>query len=358
MTTSLRIFFIGGLTAYRGLINWLSPWIFIPSLVVTPIFQIFLFVYIGRAAGVQSDELFVIGNAIQYASIPCIFSMTHAIAGERYQQTLAYLLVSPAGRLSIVLGRALPVVVNGEPGGDPGAQRGGLGAEGRGRLLAQAPGRQVKAGPANRLHHQRGLGQQVGPANGPRHLRRLEAGVEAATQVGRQMGGRARPQQKRAALLAVKLSSADVQRLAEQPGRLLVGEPAHRLLGSAPDPAGGPGPLTDDGRHGPVARQFEHRWPRRTVVPLDRIGRRAVEAHPVGGSQGMLNHIAHQGMHEAVPAGLAIGLHEPGCTGLVDQGQAAHYRPVQHAGDHGDGKAAAHDGSGLQQTHAVGRETA
>jgi ABC-2 type transport system permease protein len=113
VTTSLRIFFIGGLTAYRGLINWLSPWIFIPSLVVTPIFQIFLFVYIGRAAGVQSDEFFVIGNAIQYASIPCIFSMTHAIAGERYQQTLAYLLVSPAGRLSIFLGRALPVVVNG-----------------------------------------------------------------------------------------------------------------------------------------------------------------------------------------------------------------------------------------------------
>jgi hypothetical protein len=30
----------------------------------------------------------------------------------------------------------------------------------------------------------------------------------------------------------------------------------------------------------------------------------------------------------------------------------------QHAGDHGDGKAAAHDGGSLQQTHAVGRETA
>jgi ABC-2 type transport system permease protein len=112
VTTSLRIFFIGGLTAYRGLINWLSPWIFIPSLVVTPIFQILLFVYIGRTAGVQSDEFFVVGNAIQYASIPCIFSTTHAIAGERYQQTLAYLLVSPAGRVPLFLGRALPVIVN------------------------------------------------------------------------------------------------------------------------------------------------------------------------------------------------------------------------------------------------------
>jgi ABC-2 type transport system permease protein len=110
--TSLRIFFIGGLTAYRGLINWLSPWIFVPTLVVSPIFQILLFVYIGRSAGVQSDEFFVIGNAVQYASIPCLFSMTHAIAGERNQQTLAYILVSPAGRLPLFLGRALPVVVN------------------------------------------------------------------------------------------------------------------------------------------------------------------------------------------------------------------------------------------------------
>jgi ABC-2 type transport system permease protein len=112
VTVSLRIFFIGGLTAYRGLINWLSPWIFVPSLIVTPVFQILLFVYIGRAAGVQSDEFFVVGNAIQYASIPCIFSMTHAIAGERYQQTLAYLLVSPAGRLPIFLGRGLPVIAS------------------------------------------------------------------------------------------------------------------------------------------------------------------------------------------------------------------------------------------------------
>lgn len=112
MTVALRIFFIGGITAYRGLINWLSPWIFFPTLIVAPLFQIFLFVYIGRNAGVQSDEFYVIGNAVQYASVPCLFSMVHAISGERYQNTLAYLLVSPAGRLPLFLGRALPVIAN------------------------------------------------------------------------------------------------------------------------------------------------------------------------------------------------------------------------------------------------------
>jgi ABC-2 type transport system permease protein len=112
VTVPLRIFFIGGLTSYRGLINWLSPWIFFPTLVIGPFFQILLFVFIGRTAGVQSDEFYVIGNAVQYASIPCLFSMTHAIAGERQQQTLSYILVSPAGRLPLFLGRALPVIAN------------------------------------------------------------------------------------------------------------------------------------------------------------------------------------------------------------------------------------------------------
>jgi ABC-2 type transport system permease protein len=51
VTAGLRIFFIGGLTAYRGLINWLSPWIFIPTLLIVPVFQILLFVFIGSSAG-------------------------------------------------------------------------------------------------------------------------------------------------------------------------------------------------------------------------------------------------------------------------------------------------------------------
>jgi len=111
--TALRIFFIGGVTSYRALFNWLSPWIFVPTFLVAPIFQILLFVYIGRSAGVQSDEFYVIGNSLQYAAIPCIFAMSNTIAGERFQQTLGYNLATPAGRLPLFVGRSLPVIVNG-----------------------------------------------------------------------------------------------------------------------------------------------------------------------------------------------------------------------------------------------------
>ena len=111
--TNARIFFVGGLTSYRALFNWLSPWIFVPTFLVAPIFQILLFVYIGRSAGAQSDEFYVIGNALQYCAIPCIFAMSNTIAGERFQQTLGMVLATPAGRLPLFLGRSLPVIGNG-----------------------------------------------------------------------------------------------------------------------------------------------------------------------------------------------------------------------------------------------------
>jgi len=111
--TSLRVFFIGGVTSYRALFYWLTPWIYVPSLLIAPIFQILLFVYIGRSAGLQSDEFYVIGNALQYAAIPCVFAMGFMIGGERYQKTLGSILVSPARRLPLFLGRAAPVLLNG-----------------------------------------------------------------------------------------------------------------------------------------------------------------------------------------------------------------------------------------------------
>lgn len=109
---ALRLFFVGGITSYRALFYWLSPTIYIPSLVIAPLFQILLFTYIGRSAGLESDEFYVIGNAIQYAAVPCLFAMSQLVSGERYQNTLSAILVSPASRIPLFFGRALPVIGN------------------------------------------------------------------------------------------------------------------------------------------------------------------------------------------------------------------------------------------------------
>ena len=110
---SVRVFFVGGLMSYRALFNWINPWVMIPSFFVAPLFQILLFAYIGRAAHLRSDEFYVIGNALQYASIPCLFAMGNTIANERRQQTLGPVLATPARRLPLFVGRAVPVMANG-----------------------------------------------------------------------------------------------------------------------------------------------------------------------------------------------------------------------------------------------------
>ena len=111
--TAVRIFFVGGYLSYRALFGWLSPWILIPSLLIAPLFQILLFVYIGRAASLESDEFYVIGNALQYSAIPCLFAMGNTIAGERWQRTLPMVLATPAPRIALFVGRSLPVIANG-----------------------------------------------------------------------------------------------------------------------------------------------------------------------------------------------------------------------------------------------------
>jgi ABC-2 type transport system permease protein len=112
-TSSARVFFIGGLTSYRALFNWITPAILIPTFIIEPVFQVLFFVFVGRTAGVGDDRFFLIGNALQFASIPCLFAMANTIGDERYSQTLALLLVSPARRMPLFLGRALPVIANG-----------------------------------------------------------------------------------------------------------------------------------------------------------------------------------------------------------------------------------------------------
>ena len=110
---SLRLVAIGGYFSYRAMFGWLSPFIALPVFIVSPIMQVLLFAYAGRNAGVGTDEFYVIGNALNYAAIPCLFAMTSSIEGERNAFTLPVVFVSPAPRIPLFLGRALPVILNG-----------------------------------------------------------------------------------------------------------------------------------------------------------------------------------------------------------------------------------------------------
>jgi ABC-2 type transport system permease protein len=111
--TSLRVFLIGGLISYRALFNWAKPAIYIPTMLGSTLFQILFFAYVGRNAQLRNDAYFVVGNAVQISAMAGIYGMAMTIGGERWQGTLSPLLVSPAGRLPLFLGRMVPQIANG-----------------------------------------------------------------------------------------------------------------------------------------------------------------------------------------------------------------------------------------------------
>ena len=112
MRTWLRIFFIGGAISFRALFSWIRPSVYIPTLLLGPTTQIIFFAYLGRTAHLESDSWFVVGNAVQSASLAALFGMGFAIDGERWTQTLSAVLATPANRAALFLGRAGPVLVN------------------------------------------------------------------------------------------------------------------------------------------------------------------------------------------------------------------------------------------------------
>jgi ABC-2 type transport system permease protein len=111
--TSLRIFVIGGLISYRALFNWQAPTYYIPTMLAHPLFQVLFFSYLGRFSHVRNDAFFVVGNSVQVCAMAAVYGMAMTIGGERWTQTLAPLLATPANRLALFLGRALPQIVNG-----------------------------------------------------------------------------------------------------------------------------------------------------------------------------------------------------------------------------------------------------
>ena len=112
-SNAIRVFFIGGAMSYRALFSWQSPTFYIPTMLGHPLFQILFFAYLGRFSGVRDDAFYVVGNAVQVSAMAGVYGVAMTIGGERWTQTLAPLLATPANRMALFLGRALPHIVGG-----------------------------------------------------------------------------------------------------------------------------------------------------------------------------------------------------------------------------------------------------
>jgi len=113
MTHWLRVFFVGGVIAYRALFNWIRPAMYVPTMLGGPLFQLIFFTKLGQYAHAQTRDFYIVGNAVQVCAMSSIFGMTMSVANERWYGTLGPLLASPANRAAVFLGRGLPVLANG-----------------------------------------------------------------------------------------------------------------------------------------------------------------------------------------------------------------------------------------------------
>jgi ABC-2 type transport system permease protein len=113
VTTWLRIFFVGGVIAFRGLFNWIRPAMYIPTMLGSPLFQLIFFTKLGQYAHAEARDFYVVGNSVQVCAMSSVYGMTMAISNERQAQTLGPLLASPANRAAVFLGRGVPVLANG-----------------------------------------------------------------------------------------------------------------------------------------------------------------------------------------------------------------------------------------------------
>ncbi|MDX2562719.1 ABC transporter permease [Streptomyces sp. TX20-6-3] len=108
-----RLVVVGGAISYRALFNWTTPPMFIGTLLVGPLLQVFFFVFLGRELGVADDRFHLVGNAVLAASASGVYGGTMAVANERRYGTLGAVLLSPRHRVPLWTGRALPYVLNG-----------------------------------------------------------------------------------------------------------------------------------------------------------------------------------------------------------------------------------------------------
>jgi len=108
----MRLFFVTADYSFRALFHWVQPAQYLIYRALFPLTQLGFFALVGTYGGSQPISFYLVGNVIGTATIT-VFGVSQAVADERQQGTLSYLLASPAPRVPVFFGRATLHVVDG-----------------------------------------------------------------------------------------------------------------------------------------------------------------------------------------------------------------------------------------------------
>ncbi|MDV3244156.1 MAG: ABC transporter permease [Nitrososphaerales archaeon] len=106
---ALRVFKGAFLFGRKGLIIWDSWDMWIMQIVITPIAQIgffaFLSIYLNYPISVT--QYIIVGNALQSMSFSAVFAVANITSQDKWQGTLPGMMVTPANRVALFVGRAM-----------------------------------------------------------------------------------------------------------------------------------------------------------------------------------------------------------------------------------------------------------
>lgn len=108
----MRLFLVTAYYSFLALFRWLSPAPYLAYRAIFPLAQLAFFALIGTYGGSQPLSFYLVGNVIGTATLST-FGVSTAVADERQQGTLSYLLATPAPRVPIFFGRAALHVADG-----------------------------------------------------------------------------------------------------------------------------------------------------------------------------------------------------------------------------------------------------
>jgi ABC-2 type transport system permease protein len=108
----MRLFTVTAYYSFRALFHWLQPMPYLINRALFPLTQLAFFALIGTYGGGQPLSFYLVGNAIGTATLTA-FGVSQAVADERQQGTLSYLLAAPAPRIPVFFGRAALHVADG-----------------------------------------------------------------------------------------------------------------------------------------------------------------------------------------------------------------------------------------------------
>lgn len=110
--SAVRTVAISARLAFRSLFAWNTPALFVIVLLITPLLQMAFFVLLGQSLEYRYPTYFVIGLALQGATAGSVGGLVSTIAEERGFGTLLHIVVSPASRVAVFVGRMAPGVLS------------------------------------------------------------------------------------------------------------------------------------------------------------------------------------------------------------------------------------------------------